>query len=316
MAKEDDRHSKPGDGLEVAGTPQEVALVEAENALRQFDRLRQLIGEAVRQPPYRLRVSSLLELNRLAIQRLHPQAGAYRTVPITIVGGSKHIPPPWQEVPEHVDDMVDYVNAHGDQPAVHLAAYVMWRLNWIHPFYDGNGRTTRAASYLMLCARLGYEIPGTKTIPEIIATSKQPYYDALDEADAHWAAGRLDVSAMERLLEGALAAQLASIVDDARAERRGGRPAVSLPGVRATDGRPTAPTSGSRNTFWGRQPAWFRIASAIGGVGLLLIGAVWQLLTNWDNPRVKQVRDWVIERFESPPAATTELPRQTPSAEP
>jgi Fic family protein len=85
------------------------------------------------------------------------------------------------------------------------------RLNWIHPFRDGNGRTSRAVSYLVLCARLGMRLPGTKTIPERIAGNKQPYYDALDSADAAWKAGRLDVSAMELLLSDNLAAQLVEI---------------------------------------------------------------------------------------------------------
>ncbi|HET9282483.1 MAG TPA: Fic family protein [Candidatus Angelobacter sp.] len=50
--------------------------------------------------------------------------------------------------------------------AIHLAAYVIWRLNWIHPFADGNGRTSRALSYLVLCTRLGERLPGTVTIPD------------------------------------------------------------------------------------------------------------------------------------------------------
>jgi hypothetical protein len=28
-----------------------------------------------------------------------------------------------------------------------LAAYGLWRLNWIHPFVEGNGRTARAVCY-------------------------------------------------------------------------------------------------------------------------------------------------------------------------
>jgi hypothetical protein len=35
-----------------------------------------------------------------------------------------------------------------DATAIHLAAYLMWRLNWIHPFADGNGRTARMTSYV------------------------------------------------------------------------------------------------------------------------------------------------------------------------
>ncbi len=49
------------------------------------------------------------------------------------------------------------------------------------------------------------------SIPERIAKDKFPYYDALDAADAAWRNGELDVSKMEALLEGHLAAQLLSV---------------------------------------------------------------------------------------------------------
>jgi Fic family protein len=87
----------------------------------------------------------------------------------------------------------------------------MWRINWIHPFAGGNGRTSRATSYLALCVRLGYRLPGTVTIPEQIVAKRQPYYEALDAADAAWAGGMLDVSEMEKLIAGQLAVQLVSV---------------------------------------------------------------------------------------------------------
>jgi Fic family protein len=46
---------------------------------------------------------------------------------------------------------------------IHLAAYLMWRLNWIHPFADGNGRTSRIISYVVLSIRAGAILPGTPT---------------------------------------------------------------------------------------------------------------------------------------------------------
>jgi Fic family protein len=91
----------------------------------------------------------------------------------------------------------------------------MWRLNWIHPFYDGNGRTSRAVSYLVLCMRLGYPLPGTNTIPEQIAANKKPYYDALELADAAWKEGRVDVTALEKLLGDYLSVQLVGVVEQA-----------------------------------------------------------------------------------------------------
>ncbi|MGH7063034.1 MAG: Fic family protein [Stellaceae bacterium] len=99
---------------------------------------------------------------------------------------------------------------------MHLAAYVMWRINWIHPFDDGNGRTARAASYLALCVKVRNRLPGKPTIPDLIAGNKNPYYRALEAADAAWTAGSLDLTVLATLLESHMAAQLVSAVEEAR----------------------------------------------------------------------------------------------------
>jgi Fic family protein len=87
----------------------------------------------------------------------------------------------------------------------------MWRLNWIHPFTDGNGRTSRALSYLVLCVKLGYRLPGSRTIPDQISENKTPYYEALEKADKEFEKGTVDVSAMEELLSAMLATQLMEV---------------------------------------------------------------------------------------------------------
>ena len=98
-----------------------------------------------------------------------------------------------------------------------LAAYVLWRINWIHPFADGNGRTARAVSYLVMCVKMGCRIPGVHTIPDMIAENKRPYYQALEAADQVWLAeNRIDLSALEKLLGDLLAAQLVSALEQAR----------------------------------------------------------------------------------------------------
>ena len=73
-----------------------------------------------------------------------------------------------------------------EKSPLHLASYVMWRLTWIHPFTDGNGRTSRAVSYLVLCIRLQMLLPGRLTIPEQIEVDRTPYYKALEAADEAW----------------------------------------------------------------------------------------------------------------------------------
>ncbi len=87
----------------------------------------------------------------------------------------------------------------------------MWRLNWIHPFFGGNGRTARAIAYLILCAKLGFQLPGEKTIPDLIVETRDPYYDAMRAADVAWAKNDLDISVMESLMSSLLAEQLYAI---------------------------------------------------------------------------------------------------------
>jgi Fic family protein len=88
-------------------------------------------------------------------------------------------------------------------------------MNWIHPFADGNGRTARAISYVVLSVKLDSLLPGTPTIPDQIASDKRPYYEALEMADAAWVGDRIDVSALETLLSGMLAKQLLNAAKEA-----------------------------------------------------------------------------------------------------
>lgn len=198
-------------------TEKQIAELEARNGLLQFDEMLRMISGAITLPKaeFRLRPSAILDLNRIAVDGLEPTAGTFRSSECEI-GGSQHVPPPWQEVPRHVDNMCDLVNRKWESSSpIFLAACVMWRLNWIHPFANGNGRTSRAVSYLVLCARLGYSLPGNRTIPEMIAEDKTPYYMALEAADAAWTDQDCNVLEMEKLLRALLAAQLIDVVKTA-----------------------------------------------------------------------------------------------------
>ena len=92
-------------------------------------------------------------------------------------------------------------------------------MNWIHPFADGNGRTARAISYVVMSIKIDGLLPGTPTIPEQIASDKRPYYDGLEAADKAWkATNEVDVSALETMLSNMLAAQLLSATREASGE--------------------------------------------------------------------------------------------------
>jgi Fic family protein len=137
------------------------------------------------------------------------------------IEGSRLQTPPAHLVPELVEDMCDYLNARWEgSTAFHLSAYAMWRLNAIHPFTDGNGRTSRIFSYFVLCARLGYILPGENSIPAQIEADRKPYFDALEAADRSFEQGRLDVSMMEALLDGLLARQFLDVLNRASGANR------------------------------------------------------------------------------------------------
>ena len=89
-----------------------------------------------------------------------------------------------------------------------MAAFMLWRLNWVHPFIEGNGRTARAACYYLLCLKAGALLPGRKIVPERIRENRAPYYAALQAADRQWEEGQLDCWELANYLEGLLIAQL------------------------------------------------------------------------------------------------------------
>lgn len=212
----DDRHSI-AEQPSIITDPIEEAQRESENAVAQFDRVLDLIDEVVRDTrPFRLRASMMLDLHRIALDGLSLYAGNFRPGDVKI-GKSKHVPPAAHLVPGLVDELCDYVmDNFATAQALHLCAYVLWRLNWIHPFTDGNGRTSRALSYFVLCAKVGYRLPGHETVPEQIAADKPPYYAALEAADRHWEKGNLNLSEVEALLDSCLATQLLSAYTDAK----------------------------------------------------------------------------------------------------
>jgi len=121
-----------------------------------------------------------------------------------------HIPPHFKEVPDLVDEFLSVIHENwtiNTDPTV-LPAYALWRLNWIHPFTEGNGRTARAACYLLICLRQRKLLPGKKIVPERIRENRGAYYAALREADRYWADGHFNVDALAAYLAGLLTEQL------------------------------------------------------------------------------------------------------------
>jgi Fic family protein len=181
--------------------------IQERNLLRQYDLLTNCIEIGLKKGIEAFDKYTLWTLNYAAVANISQLGGRYREEPIYV---GNHCPPHYREVPNLMDRFFSMIHENWEiqkHPTV-LAAYALWRLNWIHPFVEGNGRTARAACYYLLCLKHGQLLHGSKIVPERIREDRQPYYDALQAADIAWEQGHFDVSAMTAYLSGLLIQQL------------------------------------------------------------------------------------------------------------
>lgn len=207
----------PTDNSNQDDEAKHISKLEADNGVKQTDLANEIIKYFLEpERPFALRPSHIKQLQSVAVDGLIANPGQWRNSPVGIEK-SAHSPPGSHLVETLVQEMCDYVNDNWhEKTALHLAAYVMWRLNWIHPFPDGNGRTSRAVSYIVLCAALKVLLPGMPSIPQQIQENRTAYFHALEAADERLrATGNIDVSEMEDALKNMLAKQLLSVIEQA-----------------------------------------------------------------------------------------------------
>lgn len=120
---------------------------------------------------------TVLDMHGLILRGINPTyAGKYRDVPV-MIAGSEHMPPQ----PYMVDKMMEEYFLHYDNhkrtlhPVI-LAAEMHERLVSIHPFIDGNGRTSRLVMNLLLLQH-GYTVTYLKGDYD----SRMRYYSALEK---------------------------------------------------------------------------------------------------------------------------------------
>lgn len=92
-------------------------------------------------------------------------------------GNPDYIPPEYIDIPELIDELVEYVNTTDDHPLI-VAAIVHYQLVTIHPFEDGNGRTARLLSGYIMDLN-GYGFNGIGSLEEYFAYDIDEYYDSI-----------------------------------------------------------------------------------------------------------------------------------------
>lgn len=191
--------------------------LQAENGSRQYGFLSSMVDASLAMNRPFLSQHVIKSLNFHAITCLHISAGEYR--PHDVVVGASATPgvPPEYTPPRHyqvralMDDFVNQINRNWDDTdAVTLATYVLWRLNNIHPFVNGNGRTARAACYYVLCLKSGGLLPGFPILPELIKRDRDEYCEHLQVGHDTAVKGGPNLSGLHKMLVRLIQEQTAS----------------------------------------------------------------------------------------------------------
>lgn len=161
------------EGLTIKGKP----LKDHLEAKGHTEALEYLFDLADRKTPASLNEKVIRELNGIVMHDIdHEWAGRYRNSNV-IIGGASHAPPEAIEVPRLMQELIKWTKEEGQKlHPIERAALFHHRLVFIHPFFDGNGRTTRLAMNIILL-REGYPLV------VILKNDRRRYYRFLAEAD-------------------------------------------------------------------------------------------------------------------------------------
>jgi Fic family protein len=103
----------------------------------------------------------------------------------SVTGETVYTPPPAYDVPILMSELVAWLNEAGDVHPVLASGIAQFQLVHIHPFLDGNGRTSRLLSTLCLY-RGGYDFKRLFTISEYYDRDRAAFYRVIQgvrEAD-------------------------------------------------------------------------------------------------------------------------------------
>lgn len=132
--------------------------------------------EGMVQKKYTMKASDVMHIHGLVLQRIEKEfAGRYRNAGVRITGAN-FTPPNALKVDNLMEELLGWVNEKNDVSLIVKAMMFHHRMVWIHPFFDGNGRTVRLMFNLLLM-NAGYP-------PAIILQQdRKKYYDALNKAN-------------------------------------------------------------------------------------------------------------------------------------
>lgn len=112
--------------------------------------------------------------------------GDYRSGNV-IITGSGHTPPDYTQVPVLMNELFEFTeNSDSQKYDLLKIAISHHRFAWVHPFDNGNGRTVRMFTYVMLM-KYGFNVHiGQRLInpTAVFCNDRDKYYESLSDADS------------------------------------------------------------------------------------------------------------------------------------
>lgn len=161
------------EGLTIKGKPLKDHL-EAKDHKEALDYLYELVEKDKKHTFSEMLIRSL---NQIVTKNTDREwAGRYRNSGV-IIGGADHKPPESIDVPGLMQAMIKWVSGNKNKlHPVELASIMHHKLVYIHPFFDGNGRTSRLTMNIILM-QSGFPLV------IVLKNDRKKYYDVLSKAD-------------------------------------------------------------------------------------------------------------------------------------
>ena len=152
-----------------------------ENLRGQYHFLQSVIAASINSGWNKVSSGLIKSLNHHAIACLHVNAGEYRPCDVDV---GDFEPPPHYLVPELMNEFVNTLNRNWDRSdGIVLGSFALWKLNHIHPFINGNGRTARALCYYIICVKAGRILPGNRILPQLLRDRRDECTELLRRVD-------------------------------------------------------------------------------------------------------------------------------------
>lgn len=146
------------------------------NEILGLDEALKYINTTLVQETHSISVQNIIEIHRRVLGHAHPmEAGQFRSTQVYV---GNHVPPHPTDVEQFMDEFDSWLESPNIRKfhAIEFAALAHYRLVYIHPFTDGNGRTARLLMNLILM-KAGFP-PVTIKVSE-----RHDYYACLQDAN-------------------------------------------------------------------------------------------------------------------------------------